>query len=121
MDHDHMTMATSTGMADMTGTASGAMASSTGMDMDMGSGSSHSMSMSMADMAMVFFQSTATPLYSAGWVPAGPGSYAGTCIFLIVLALVHRVLIALRFVLFDSNPALHRGSNHNHNHHEYPR
>ncbi|EMR65089.1 putative low affinity copper transporter protein [Eutypa lata UCREL1] len=102
MDHMTMTMATST--------ASSAMPSSTGMDMDMdmGSSSSSSHSMSSADMAMVFFQSVTTPLYAYSWTPAGEGSYAGTCIFLIVLGLAHRVLIALRFVLFDSNPSLHR-------------
>lgn len=64
---------------------------------------------------MVFFQSVTTPLYSMSWIPAGEGSYAGTCIFLIVLGLAHRVLIALRFVLFDSNPSLHRHRHDTHN------
>ncbi|OTB01687.1 hypothetical protein M426DRAFT_75077 [Hypoxylon sp. CI-4A] len=86
------------------------MASSTGgmdMDMDMGDSSS-SILMTSAEMAMVFFQSVTTPLYSSVWTPQGKGSYAGTCIFLIVLALVHRILIALRSIFFDSNRALHR-------------
>lgn len=106
-----MTMATSTAMSGMTATTTGAMASSTGMDMDGMDMSSSSHSMSSADMAMVFFQSVTTPLYSYGWTPSGQGSYAGTCIFLIVLALAHRILIALRFMFFDSNPSLHH---HNH-------
>ncbi|KAI1480037.1 hypothetical protein K445DRAFT_74867 [Daldinia sp. EC12] len=59
-------------------------------------------------MAMVFFQSVTTPLYSSAWTPQGQGSYAGTCIFLIVLAVIHRILIALRSIIFDSNPRLHR-------------
>ncbi|KAI1774853.1 hypothetical protein F4818DRAFT_416957 [Hypoxylon cercidicola] len=98
---DDMTMATSASasasMAGMTMTSTGSMPSSTG-EMDMGS----SMMMSSADMAMVFFQSVTTPLYSSSWTPQGEGSYAGTCIFLIVLALVHRILVALRSVVFDS-------------------
>lgn len=64
--------------------------------------------MTSAEMAMVFFQSVTTPLYSTAWTPQGEGSYAGTCIFLIVLALIHRILIALRSIVFDSNQALHR-------------
>ncbi|KAI1205201.1 Ctr copper transporter family-domain-containing protein [Annulohypoxylon truncatum] len=97
-------MSTSTAMASMTMTSASSMASSTsGMDMD-----SSSMMMSSADMAMVFFQSVTTPLYSSAWTPQGQGSYAGTCIFLIVLALVHRILIAGRAIIFDSNQALSR-------------
>ncbi|KAI0844413.1 Ctr copper transporter [Daldinia vernicosa] len=59
-------------------------------------------------MAMVFFQSATTPLYSSAWTPQGQGSYAGTCIFIIALAVLHRILIALRSIIFDSNPKLHR-------------
>ncbi|KAI1456373.1 Ctr copper transporter [Annulohypoxylon moriforme] len=82
------------------------MASSTsGMDMD---SSSMSMMMTSADMAMVFFQSVTTPLYSSAWTPQGQGSYAGTCIFLIVLALVHRILIAGRSIVFSSTPVIPR-------------
>lgn len=114
MDDMSMSMATAT--------ASSAAPSSTGMDMgdmgDMDSSSSMSMSMTSADMAMVFFQSVTTPLYAASWTPAGQGSYAGTCVFLIVLGLAHRVLVAMRFVLFDSNPSLHRhGPAHHDGHH----
>ncbi|OTA55571.1 hypothetical protein K449DRAFT_438490 [Hypoxylon sp. EC38] len=105
-----MTMSTSTGMTGMTMTmtSGSSMPSSTGgMDMDMGSSSS-SIMMTSAEMAMVFFQSVTTPLYSTAWTPQGEGSYAGTCIFLIALALIHRILIALRSIVFDSNQALHR-------------
>ncbi|KAI1415450.1 Ctr copper transporter family-domain-containing protein [Hypoxylon sp. FL1857] len=107
-----MTTSTSASMAGMTMTMTSAssMPSSTGgmdMDMDMGSSSS-SIMMTSAEMAMVFFQSVTTPLYSTAWTPQGQGSYAGTCIFLIVLALVHGILIAIRSIVFDSNQALHR-------------
>ncbi|KAJ5772276.1 hypothetical protein N7520_002805 [Penicillium odoratum] len=57
------------------------------------------MSMSMSDMSMTFFTSFKTPLYSEDWTPTSKGTYAGTCIFLIVLAVILRVLIAVRPVL----------------------
>ncbi|SMQ56294.1 unnamed protein product [Zymoseptoria tritici ST99CH_3D7] len=63
----------------------------------MTNGTMHSgMMMSMSEMMMVFFTSTGTPLYSNAWTPTSTGQYAGTCIFLIVLAVVMRGLIALR-------------------------
>ena len=52
--------------------------------------------MGMSDMMMVFFTSTGTPLYSKAWTPGGAGTYAGTCIFLILLAFIFRGLLALR-------------------------
>ncbi|KAI1176240.1 Ctr copper transporter [Nemania sp. FL0916] len=58
------------------------------------------------DMAMVFFNSMVTPLYSLAWTPNSSHAYAGTCIFLIVLAIIHRGLMAFRFLAFDSNPNL---------------
>ncbi|KAI1804944.1 Ctr copper transporter family-domain-containing protein [Daldinia bambusicola] len=79
-----------------------------GMDMGMDMGDSPSILMTSAEMAMVFFQSVTTPLYSSAWTPQGQGSYAGTCIFLIVLSVLHRILIAFRSIVFDSNPRLHR-------------
>ncbi|KAI1133987.1 Ctr copper transporter family-domain-containing protein [Hypoxylon sp. FL0543] len=102
-------MSTSASMAGMTMTmtSGSSMPSSTG-GMDTGMDSSSSIMMTSAEMAMVFFQSVTTPLYSSTWTPQGQGSYAGTCIFLIVLALVHRILIAARSIVFDSNQALHR-------------
>ncbi|RMD42905.1 hypothetical protein DV735_g2223, partial [Chaetothyriales sp. CBS 134920] len=54
-------------------------------------------SMSMA--AMVFTTSHTTPLYSNSWTPTSAGGYAGTCIFLILLGVMLRLLIAVRSVL----------------------
>lgn len=47
-------------------------------------------------MSMTFFSSTTTPLYSSMWTPSSIGAYAGTCIFLILLAVVFRCLLAVR-------------------------
>ena len=41
-----------------------------------------------------FTDSTTTPLYSSAWQPSSIGAYAGTCLFLILLAAVLRCLIA---------------------------
>jgi copper transporter 1 len=71
------------------------MASMGGMDMD-GTSSDSSMSMGMATS---FFTSTTTPLYSKAWTPASAGAYAGTCIFLIILAILLRALIAAKTFL----------------------
>ncbi|KAI8627994.1 Ctr copper transporter [Xylariaceae sp. FL1651] len=62
--------------------------------------------MTSEDMAMVFFQSMVTPLYSLAWTPNSTHAYAGTCIFLLVLAVIHRALIAFRSLAFDGNPNL---------------
>ena len=59
-----------------------------GMDMDMSMSSSH--------MMMTFFSSTNTPLYSNAWTPQNVGQYAATCIFLIVLAMAFRGLLAVK-------------------------
>jgi copper transporter 1 len=53
--------------------------------------------MGMSDMMMVFFTSTHTPLYSQAWTPTGAGTYAGTCVFIVVLSFIFRGLLALRF------------------------
>ena len=45
---------------------------------------------------MTFFTSTLTPLYSVMWTPNSAGQYAGTCIFLIILATVFRGLLAVK-------------------------
>lgn len=85
---------------DVTSTSTGAMASSTSsMDMDMGGHGHGGMKMDMSDMAMTFFTSSDTPLYSGDWTPSNAGHYAGTCIFLIALGLTLRVLLALRPIL----------------------
>ncbi|KAI9787890.1 MAG: hypothetical protein M1816_007376 [Peltula sp. TS41687] len=47
-------------------------------------------------MVMTFFTSTRTPLYSTGWTPTTTGRYAGSCIFLIILAVLFRTSLALR-------------------------
>ena len=62
-------------------------------------GSSDSASMSMTTMDVVFFTSTSTPLYSSAWEPKSTGAYAGTCIFLIVLAVIFRSLLAGKRIL----------------------
>jgi solute carrier family 31 (copper transporter), member 1 len=51
------------------------------------------------DMAMVFFNSHTTPLYSMDWMPSGPAGYAGTCIFLIILSITFRLLLVTKTML----------------------
>jgi hypothetical protein len=55
--------------------------------------------MNMQRMMMVFYTSVDTPLYSSSWAPASVGSYAGTCIFLIILTMLLRFLTAWKAVL----------------------
>jgi hypothetical protein len=62
--------------------------------MDMSTATTTSMDMSM--MAMTFFTSYMTPLYSAMWTPKNIGQYAGTCIFIIILATIFRALLAFK-------------------------
>ncbi|KAF2689320.1 Ctr copper transporter-like protein [Lentithecium fluviatile CBS 122367] len=71
------------------------MTSMESMDM----GSTESSSMTMSGMAMSFFTSTTTPLYSESWTPSSAGAYAGTCIFLILLAITLRALITAKSFL----------------------
>jgi hypothetical protein len=52
-------------------------------------------------MAMTFFTSTNTPLYSLSWSPNSTGQYAGTCIFLIAFAAIFRALLAVRVNFFE--------------------
>lgn len=49
-------------------------------------------------MNMFFQTDNATPLYGAAWTPSNAGTYAATCIFLIVLAALARGLLALRSI-----------------------
>lgn len=49
--------------------------------------------------ATTFINSHSTPLYSHQWTPTSAGSYAATCIFLIILAITGRCLIAFKSVL----------------------
>ncbi|KAL3488038.1 Ctr copper transporter family-domain-containing protein [Aspergillus germanicus] len=100
MDMDMSSTTTTMSMATSTTTGMGSMATSTdsmsGMDM---SDSSSMSSMSMSTMSMTFFTSTKTLLFSNAFSPTTQGQYAGTCIFLIALALILRFMIALRPVL----------------------
>jgi hypothetical protein len=61
--------------------------------MDMGGGSTSSDSSSMT-MQSVFQTSIHTPLYSLLWTPSSTGTYAGTCVFLILLSTILRFLLA---------------------------
>lgn len=74
-----------------TGTGSSAATMDMGDGMDTGSSSS-----THSGMAAVFQTSIATSLYSARWTPSNTGTYAATCIFLIVLAAIFRGLLALK-------------------------
>ncbi|KAK1973838.1 low affinity copper transporter [Colletotrichum cereale] len=61
-------------------------------------------------MAMAFFQAIQTPLYSNAWTPGDEGQYAGTCIFLIMLGSILRMLLAVKPVLEERlwrNPPTH--------------
>ena len=64
--------------------------------MDMSMHGSHGSSESDAGSFMhsTFFSATNTPLYSTSWAPSSTGSYTGSCIFLVVLALTFRLLLA---------------------------
>ncbi|KAH0543189.1 hypothetical protein FGG08_002450 [Glutinoglossum americanum] len=50
-------------------------------------------------MASVFHISTTDPLYVASWAPHSSSAYAGTCIFLIILAALWRGLFALKAIV----------------------
>jgi hypothetical protein len=69
------------------------------MDMDMGSSSMTSNTttmMNMSMMSMTFFVSKTTALYSSMWTPTTDAGYAGTCIFLVILAFLFRGLLAVK-------------------------
>ena len=50
-------------------------------------------------MAMAFFTATNTPLFSEAWTPQNAGQYAGTCIFLIILAITLRGIFTAKSFL----------------------
>jgi hypothetical protein len=50
-------------------------------------------------MSMEFVNIQTTPLYAAGWTPSSTGGYAGTCIFLNILAILFRSLFAAKHIL----------------------
>lgn len=64
-----------------------------GMDMG-GDSSASSNSTAAMTMQSVFQNIRSTPLYSTTWTPTTTGAYAGTCIFLILLAASLRGLLA---------------------------
>ena len=68
--------------------------------MDVSSHEAHGSSDSAASsMHSTFFDSSSTPLYAAAWQPSSTRTYAGTCIFLVLLAIIFRLLIAGKYVL----------------------
>ena len=50
-------------------------------------------------MSSMFSTGPGTPLYSSKWMPMSISAYAGTCIFLVILAIIFRFLIAFKSVL----------------------
>jgi len=60
---------------------------------------SHGSYTSMPAMPMAFFTSADTPLYSKAWTPTSASAYAGTCIFLIILAILLRALFTAKNLL----------------------
>lgn len=86
----------SSGMASMAAsstTVSLTQTTATATHMAMGA---DSMTMPASAMSMTFFEATNTSLFSTSWTPANAGQYAGTCVFLVALAIAFRGLIAVR-------------------------
>ncbi|KAF7595005.1 hypothetical protein BBP40_007606 [Aspergillus hancockii] len=50
-------------------------------------------------MSMVFVNAHNTPLFSNQWTPSSSPAYAGTCIFLIVLSIIGRLLVAFKALM----------------------
>jgi len=50
-------------------------------------------------MNMAFFTATNTPLFAESWTPQTAGQYAGTCIFLIFLAIALRAIFTAKTFL----------------------
>lgn len=67
--------------------------------MDMGSSSSSSDASSGMKMSMVFTNNHNSSLFSHAFTPKSAGGFAGACIFLIVLAIIYRMLSAYRHVV----------------------
>ncbi|KAI4184737.1 MAG: hypothetical protein L6R41_004532 [Letrouitia leprolyta] len=55
--------------------------------------------MPMSSMVSAFYTSTSTTLFFSSWTPESTGAYAGTCIFLILLAAIFRGLAAGKHAL----------------------
>ncbi|EWG54177.1 hypothetical protein FVEG_12453 [Fusarium verticillioides 7600] len=82
------------------------MATSTGSSMPMSTSSSSAMD--MEQMNMVFFTSTTTLLWTKSFAPETTGQYAGVCIFLMALATILRMLLALRVNFYSIRDGLRR-------------
>ncbi|KAL7627293.1 hypothetical protein AAE478_001482 [Parahypoxylon ruwenzoriense] len=83
----------------------------TAMNMDMPSSSTDTPTdigaMDNSQMPMTFFSSSSTPLFSSTWRPASATQYAGTCVFLIILAIIMRAMLGLKPILEKSLWAAH--------------
>lgn len=80
-------------------TPTGSMEGMAGMENTMHMSAAGQMMMGMSSMAMTFFTSTSTPLYSQSWTPTTTAQYTGTCIFLVAFAAIFRALLAVRINL----------------------
>lgn len=93
-------MSMSMSMTDVASSTMAPMSMATDMSsMDMGS--SNTTMMRMENMAMTFFSSSTTPLFSMAWTPKSTKQYFGTCLFLIALAVIFRALLSIRLNLFN--------------------
>ncbi|KAF2655814.1 Ctr copper transporter-like protein [Lophiostoma macrostomum CBS 122681] len=70
-----------------------------GHDMSSMEGMSSASITSSNMMSMTFFTATNTPLYAKSWTPLSAGAYAGTCIFLIILAIILRAVLTIKSYL----------------------
>ena len=50
-------------------------------------------------ISMVFTTDHSTALYSSRWTPTRSGEYAGTCLFLVILGIISRMLQAYRHLV----------------------
>ncbi|KAK8121296.1 Ctr copper transporter [Apiospora kogelbergensis] len=64
------------------------------------------MAVGMDQMGMVFFHSLSTPLFSRAWTPSDPAAYAATCVFVLVMGVIHRLLVAFRNIVFEEARAM---------------
>jgi hypothetical protein len=49
-------------------------------------------------MMSIFTNSHSTPRYSESWTPTSSGTYVGTCIFLVILAIILRCMFAFKSI-----------------------
>ena len=89
-DMDHMNHNPTTTVPNQSTTTGADMMN---MDMDMDTNMNTNMNMAMA---MAFHTGITDLLYSESWKPTTTGQYVGTCIFLILLAVVHRFLATFK-------------------------